>query len=120
MRSLWLLGLTCVVAAAGCGGSTTSPTGESEAGSPGEPPFEEVSADVGLEFVHFNGMSGELYFLEIFGPGVALLDYDGDVLRVETNVGEGMKGLRLGSLRVDRGSYRASPVNLREIMFGLD
>jgi polynucleotide 5'-kinase involved in rRNA processing len=52
--------------------------------------------------------------------GLGFLDYDGDVLRVETNVGEGMKGLRLGSLRVDRETYRATPVNLREVMFGLD
>jgi len=52
--------------------------------------------------------------------GLGVLDYDGEVLRVETNVGEGMKGLRLGSLRVDRTTYRASPVNLREVMFGLD
>ncbi len=52
--------------------------------------------------------------------GLGVLDYDGEVLRVETNVGEGMKGLRLGSLRVDRTTYRATPVNLREVMFGLD
>ncbi len=52
--------------------------------------------------------------------GLGVLDYDGDVLRVETSVGEGMRGLRLGSLRIDRSTYRASPVNLREVMFGLD
>jgi polynucleotide 5'-kinase involved in rRNA processing len=52
--------------------------------------------------------------------GLGVLDYDGDVLRVETAVGEGMSGLRLGSLRIDRSTYRASPVNLREVMFGLD
>lgn len=52
--------------------------------------------------------------------GLGVLDYDGEVLRVETNVGEGMKGLRLGSLRIDRGTFRATPLNLREIMFGLD
>ncbi len=52
--------------------------------------------------------------------GLGVLDYDGDVLRVETSVGEGMSGLRLGSLRIDRSTYRASPVNLREVMFGLD
>jgi hypothetical protein len=34
--------------------------------------------DVGLDFVHFNGMSGELYYPEIMAPGVALLDYDND------------------------------------------
>src|SRR2546427_5269159 len=32
----------------------------------------------GLDFVHFNGMSGELYYPEIMAPGIALLDYDND------------------------------------------
>ncbi len=41
------------------------------------PLFEEIRA-AGLSFEHFNGMSGELYFPEMMGAGVALLDYDGD------------------------------------------
>jgi hypothetical protein len=36
------------------------------------------SREAGIDFVHFNGMSGELYLLEIMGSGAALLDYDGD------------------------------------------
>jgi hypothetical protein len=32
----------------------------------------------GLDFVHFNGMSGENYYPEIMAPGVGLLDYDND------------------------------------------
>ena len=40
--------------------------------------FSERAADTGLDFVHFNGMSGELYYAEIFAPGVALLDFDND------------------------------------------
>ena len=51
--------------------------------------------------------------------GLGVLDWDGSVLRVETKVGEGMKGLRLGSMRVDRETFAPSPVNLREVMFGL-
>jgi hypothetical protein len=31
-----------------------------------------------LDFVHYNGMSGELYFVENVGGGVALFDYDND------------------------------------------
>ncbi len=38
----------------------------------------EVSAEVGLDFVHFNGMTGQLYFPEMAGAGAAWLDYDGD------------------------------------------
>jgi len=41
-------------------------------------PFEEVADELGLRFVHTNGMTGELYFNEIMGSGVALFDYDGD------------------------------------------
>lgn len=42
------------------------------------PIFEEAAIDTGLEFTHFNGMSGELYFVEMAGSGVALLDFDND------------------------------------------
>ena len=41
-------------------------------------PFEDRTASAGLRFEHFNGMSGELYFSEMAGAGVALLDYDRD------------------------------------------
>ncbi len=41
-------------------------------------PFVEVAADVGLDFHHFNGMSGEYYFAEMMGAGAALFDADGD------------------------------------------
>ncbi|MGB5552188.1 MAG: CRTAC1 family protein [Thermoanaerobaculia bacterium] len=44
----------------------------------GQPRFTEVSAEIGLDFVHFNGMSGELYFVEMMGQGLAILDYDND------------------------------------------
>ena len=47
-------------------------------GSPGEPAFREVAAAVGLDFRHFNGMSGKLYFAEHMGSAVALFDYDND------------------------------------------
>ena len=40
--------------------------------------FVDRAKESGLDFVHFNGMSGELYYPEIMAPGVALLDYDND------------------------------------------
>jgi hypothetical protein len=40
--------------------------------------FEEVAASAGLDFVHFNGMSGRHYFPEVMGAGGALADVDGD------------------------------------------
>ena len=44
----------------------------------GNKPFIDITADSGLDFVHFNGMSGELYYAEMMGSGVALFDYDND------------------------------------------
>lgn len=52
--------------------------------------------------------------------GLGLLTFEEGVLRVLTNVGEGMQGLRLGSTRVDPTTFATSPVNLREVMFGLE
>ena len=40
--------------------------------------FTEVAAESGLDFVHFNGMSGELYFAEVAGAGVGVVDCDND------------------------------------------
>ena len=40
--------------------------------------FVDVTKSSGLQFEHFNGMSGALYFPEMMGSGVALFDYDGD------------------------------------------
>jgi hypothetical protein len=40
--------------------------------------FTDVASATGLDFIHFNGMSGELYDPETMGPGVALFDYDND------------------------------------------
>lgn len=72
-------GLALAVA---CG--RTSPTGEAPAdsappaASSGDEWFAERAKDTGLDFVHFNGMSGEVYYPEIMAPGVGLIDYDGD------------------------------------------
>ena len=40
--------------------------------------FAERAAESGLDFVHFNGASGKVYFPEIMAAGAALLDYDND------------------------------------------
>src|SRR5580693_4559104 len=40
--------------------------------------FTSRAEDIGLDFVHFNGMSGKFYFPEMLPPGVALFDYDND------------------------------------------
>jgi hypothetical protein len=45
----------------------------------GEPPiFHELAAESCLDFVQFNGMSGEYFMAEVTGSGGALIDYDND------------------------------------------
>jgi hypothetical protein len=71
--------LLALVFVAGCGGPQTDPAGSQAPAAPGESPwFTDGAGAAGLDFVHFNGMSGETYYPEIMGPGVALLDYDND------------------------------------------
>ncbi|MEN8109062.1 MAG: CRTAC1 family protein [Pseudomonadota bacterium] len=41
-------------------------------------PFVDVTDAAGLAFTHFSGATGAYYQPEVFGPGVALLDYDAD------------------------------------------
>ncbi len=67
-------------------GLLASHAGAASAAAPdkiGNPPqeaefFSEMAEAVGIDFVHFNGMSGEFYFPEMVGAGGALLDYDND------------------------------------------
>lgn len=51
--------------------------------------------------------------------GLGLLVHDDDGLRVMTNVGEGMRGLRLGSMRLDPETFATTMLSLREVMFGV-
>lgn len=51
--------------------------------------------------------------------GLGILEHEDDTLRVLTNVGEGMTGLRLGSMRLDLDTHVPTMVNLRELMFGV-
>ena len=69
----------CVVLAAGCGGpagGTETDTGD--APRAGADWFVDRASESGLDFVHFNGASGEYYYPEILPPGAGLLDYDND------------------------------------------
>ncbi len=43
-----------------------------------EPVFEDVARQAGIDFVHTNGMTGQLLLPEVTGPGGALFDYDQD------------------------------------------
>jgi hypothetical protein len=78
-------GLAILVLVAGChssGEHPPSPSGDGAAGArtaaPSREWFVDRAAESGIDFVHVNGMSGQLYMPEILGPGVALFDYDND------------------------------------------
>jgi len=63
----------------------TTEDAAAEAG--GDSVFLDVTDTVGVDFVHFNGATGEYYLPEIMGSGVALIDYDGDGDLYVTNFG---------------------------------
>ena len=51
--------------------------------------------------------------------GLGILQVEDETLRVMTNVGEGMTGLRLGSIRIDPTTFEGTVISLRELMFGI-
>ncbi|MEX0914395.1 MAG: CRTAC1 family protein [Wenzhouxiangellaceae bacterium] len=69
-------------------GCSDRPNGNDDApgGSAGTEPqspgrhvlFVDVADETGLSFVHDNGMSGDMYFIEPVGSGGALADFDND------------------------------------------
>jgi hypothetical protein len=71
---LVILGLLFVPA---CRSQRAEPAPQANGGA-GAEWFTEAAKATGLDFVHFNGMSGQFYYPEIMAPGIALLDYDND------------------------------------------
>ena len=70
--------LLLLVWAAG-GNSTASGPHQSDGTDPAtEAWFADRAEAVGLDFVHFNGMSGAFYSDEVMAPGGALFDFDND------------------------------------------
>lgn len=73
--------LACLVCAAGCDrdNSSTDP-GSSHASAPAAANdwFEEITQQVGLDFRHETGATGDLHMPEIMASGAALFDYDLD------------------------------------------
>lgn len=93
-RLLWGFALVMLaLPAAGCGDPPADPDRQEE-DSPGKTPgastqgtgrrgpeedvFIDVAGTAGIDFVHFNGMSGEFYICEVKSAGCGLFDYDSD------------------------------------------
>ena len=51
--------------------------------------------------------------------GLGILEHNDGTVRVATRHGDQMRGLRLGSLRVDPATYATTKVRLRELIFGV-
>lgn len=51
--------------------------------------------------------------------GLGVLEYRDHQLRVITHHGDAMRGLRLGSLRVERETFNTARVRLRQLIFGV-
>jgi hypothetical protein len=86
-----VVAVACVLAAAlgtlvmaGCGAGDDAieiESGEVEAvreGSSSSDLLVDIAPETGLEFVHWNGMTGQRYFAEPVGSGGALVDLDND------------------------------------------
>jgi hypothetical protein len=75
--------LILLLVAGGCGPSSSPQPAQNPAPEPAPAPpvpalFRDATEESGLDFVHLNGMTGELYFVETVGAGAALFDYDLD------------------------------------------
>ena len=78
LRALLLL-LLPLLAACGSNSNDREPTRTVSNGpASGREWFTDRAEQTGLDFLHFNGMSGEYYSPEILAPGVALFDSDND------------------------------------------
>ena len=78
----WLIRFAAVGSLGACGAGAGAPP--SRADPPEERPaaaggwFVDRALETGLDFVHFNGMTGRFYSPEMTGPGLGLVDYDND------------------------------------------
>ncbi len=62
----------------GCAQRTNSPTVIRARMTDSQPLFEDVAERAGVRFIHSNGATGRLYFIESTPAGCAMLDYDND------------------------------------------
>jgi hypothetical protein len=71
-------GVGILVFVAGCGSGGHASGAVSPPATVQPEWFVDRAAEAGIDFVHVNGMVGQLYMPEILAPGVAFFDYDND------------------------------------------
>jgi enediyne biosynthesis protein E4 len=75
----WILGLSLsTLLVPGCRADQSRAGSSAPADRATSEWFTERAGPTGLNFVHFNGMSGKFLYPELMAPGVALFDYDND------------------------------------------
>ncbi len=67
----------CVMVGAGCGVPASSVVDQADDRAAGDW-FEDVTLDVGIDFEHADGRSGECYYIETTASGGGWIDYDAD------------------------------------------
>jgi tetratricopeptide (TPR) repeat protein len=77
-RSLARFIVLALLLAAGCASVAPEAQGDGSVAAQGDAVFTDEARASGLDFVHFNGLSGEYYLFEIMAGGTGLLDYDND------------------------------------------
>ena len=85
MFILRLLVVVGFVVLAGCGEKAPGTSLVPKSAQPSVPDapaarglFSEIAKSSGIDFRHVNGMSGEFYYPEVIGAGVAVFDFDDD------------------------------------------
>ena len=73
-----LVALAGVAALVGCDREPVAETPPDDLTAASAPIFRDVTEEVGVDFVHVTGATGQYYFPEIMGAGVAVFDYDAD------------------------------------------
>jgi len=77
-RPLAQLIVLALLLAPGCASVSPEASGEAVHAVQSDAVFTDQAQASGLDFVHFNGLSGEYYLFEIMAGGTGLLDYDND------------------------------------------
>ena len=70
--------LLAILLTAGTGVPLVDAAAQSPLPPAGEAWFTDRAREAGIDFVHFNGASGQLYVSEVLGSGAAMFDFDDD------------------------------------------
>ena len=109
-------GFALLLIVAGCGSSGGQAASVPTATSQPEW-FVDRAVESGIDFVHVNGMSGQLYMPEILGSGVAFFDYDNDGDLDIYLVQSGGFGRRQSNDRLYRNDLVVHPDGTRTLHF---